>query len=328
MKLRALLLFLLAVGTTGCGLSDLQRHVPAVHMETFVREQRMVELTKRAVSAAETLAAVLGIVLAFWCWYEATEGASWARLARIYIVGMASSAFVLGSWNSNIGAPATVRWLGLWAERAVFDSNWQSDMPGPWAEYFRLGGKVSSLALRLFAVQGGALGDEGANEPGAAEASYPAAIAHWLDSGFGAVFIQINSVFAFVLGILVRDVQAWLVGFYTLIGPFCALTLMLPSTRAIFGGWLRAYGSVCLWSLLLRVNEAFAMMWVDVFRGAVPAFADSVSPGGAVAVAAAIESGAMGLLVLNLLISVGYLTVPVAAHLLVSAAGRPFRGVV
>ncbi|HKC11713.1 MAG TPA: hypothetical protein VKI41_06610, partial [Vicinamibacteria bacterium] len=142
MKLRALLLFLLAVGTTGCGLSDLQRHVPAVHMETFVREQRMVELTKRAVSAAETLAAVLGIVLAFWCWYEATEGASWARLARIYIVGMASSAFVLGSWNSNIGAPATVRWLGLWAERAVFDSNWQSDMPGPWAEYFRLGGKV------------------------------------------------------------------------------------------------------------------------------------------------------------------------------------------
>jgi hypothetical protein len=69
------------------------------------------------------------------------------------------------------------------------------------------------------------------------------------------------------------------------------------------------------------------MVWVDVFRGAVPAFGDNVSPGGAVAVAAAIESGAMGLLVLNLLISMGYLTVPVAAHLLVSAAGRPFRGV-
>jgi hypothetical protein len=325
---RVLLVVLTAALTIGCALSDLPRHVPAVQMETFVRNERMVELTKRAVTSAETLAAVLGIVLGFVCWYQATEGASWGRLARTYVVGMAGCAFVLGSWNVGVGVPATVRWLGLWAERAVFETNWQGDTPGPWAGYFRLGGKVSSLALRLFAVQGGALGDQGTGDPNSAEVSYPAAVAHWLDSGFGAVFLQINSVFAFVLGILVRDVQAWLVGFYTLVGPFCALALVLPASRAVFWGWLRAYGSVCLWSLLLRANEAFAMVWVDVFRGSVPAFADNASPGGALAVAVAIESGAMGLLVLNLLISLGYLTVPVAAHLLVNAAGRPFRGAV
>jgi hypothetical protein len=235
---------------------------------------------------------------------------------------MAGCAFVLGSWNASVGVPTTVRQLGLWAERAVFDTNWQRDTPGPWTGYFHLGGQVSTLALRLFEALGQQVGGEG----GSAEASYAAAVAHWLDSAFGAVFLQINSVFAFVLAILVRDVQAWLVGLYTLVGPFCAVGLMLPSTRAVFWGWLRAYGSLCLWSLLLRVNEAFAMVWVDVFRGAVPAFGDNATPGGMFAVAVAIESGSMGLLVLNLLISLGYLSVPVAAHMLVNAAGRPFRG--
>jgi hypothetical protein len=324
-KGRAILLLLAAGASEGCALSDLQRHIPAAPLETFVRHELMVALTNHAVGAAQALAAVLAIVLGFVCWYEATEGASWAKLARTYVMGMAGCAFVLGSWSSSVGVPATVRWLGLWAERAVFDTNWQADAPGPWKEYFRVGGRVSSLALRLFALQGGAAGGGDLTSPDSPEASYTAAIAHWVDSAFGAVFLQINSVFAFVLGILVRDVQAWLVGFYTLVGPFCVPALMLPTTRGIFWGWLRAYGSVCLWSLLLRVNEAFALVWLDVFRSVVPAFGDN-APGGAVAIAVALESGAMGLLVLNLLISLGYLAVPVAAHLLINAAGRPFRG--
>ena len=325
MKARVLLLLSLGVVTAGCALTDLQRNVPAVPMETFVRHAGMVELTKRAVSAADSLAAVLGIVLGFMCWYQATEGASWAKLGRTYVVGMVGCAFVLASWNASVGVPATVRWLGLWAERVVFDGNWQPDGAGPWAGYFRLSAKVSSLALRLFAVLGGAAPSE-VSDPTAPDIGYPAAIAHWLDSGSGALFLQVNSVFAFILGVFVRDVQAWLVGFYTLVGPLCAVSLLLPSTRSIFWGWLRAYGSVCLWSLLLRVNEAFAIVWVDVVRNAVPAFAENAYPGGPLAVAVAIESGGMGLLLLNLLISLGYLAVPVAAHLLVNGAGRPFRG--
>ena len=42
----------------------------------------------------------------------------------------------------------------------------------------------------------------------------------------------------------------------------------------------------------------------------------------------AIISGSTAMFVLNVVMVFGYLTVPVAAHMIVNGAGRPFRGVV
>ena len=91
-------------------------------------------------------------------------------------------------------------------------------------------------------------------------------------------------------------------------------------TRNVFLGWLRTYISVALWPVLFAFAERLALAipwsaWLGVADGAVDGW-DFISR---------IMQGEMMLLIFNITFFFVYLSIPIASHLIVSGASRPFR---
>ena len=101
-----------------------------------------------------------------------------------------------------------------------------------------------------------------------------------------------------------------------------APTVILPSTRGIFLGWVKAYGSLCLWPCLFGIMERIAdsLPWA-LFFGVIDT--KTLNP---IILADAVTQGVAMMFIGNLVFFFVYLAVPVAAWKLVNAVGQPFRG--
>lgn len=84
--------------------------------------------------------------------------------------------------------------------------------------------------------------------------------------------------------------------------------MILPSTRGIFHGWVKAYASFCLWPCLFGIMERIsdALPWATFFAGV---RTGSTAP---LALADAATQGAAMLLIGNVVFFFAYLSVPVA----------------
>lgn len=110
--------------------------------------------------------------------------------------------------------------------------------------------------------------------------------------------------------------------FYQMVGPLVVPFVILPQTRHVFIGWLRTFIALSLWPSLFALAERLAVAvpystWIGT---------DGYT-GGLISGIEVIMLGQFMFLVLNVVFFFVYLGIPVAAHLLVSGAARPFRGV-
>jgi len=122
--------------------------------------------------------------------------------------------------------------------------------------------------------------------------------------------------------VLLQSAQVWLLVFHFALGSLCAPMLILPSTRAVFWGWLRQYLSVCLWTpvlcvmdrVMLAVPAALGNAWLAAtWSNDLGRFAEGL-------VTAYVSSG-----IIAVLIALAYLSTPFTAYGLVNGLGRPFR---
>ena len=149
------------------------------------------------------------------------------------------------------------------------------------------------------------------------------AVAEWHTSWVGALLDWINSVGVLFMKMMLQVSHAWLVAFYTMIGPLAAMCLMTPWTRRIFWGYCRTYLSICLWPFLFAVAERVAQAVPFGYMFAVVRTAGTTSDPWIAA--AAVGRGGIMMLVCNVLFFFVYLGIPLAAARLVNAAGVPFR---
>jgi hypothetical protein len=102
--------------------------------------------------------------------------------------------------------------------------------------------------------------------------------------------------------------------------PIVAPMVILPQTRSVFLGWLRTYVSVALWPMFFAFAErlALAIPW-SAWIGAADEAVDGWQ------VVTSIFQGEMMLLIFNVAFFFVFLSIPIASHLIVSGAARPFR---
>jgi hypothetical protein len=146
---------------------------------------------------------------------------------------------------------------------------------------------------------------------------------YYLSFPIVAAAIALNATGIFVMRLILNVAFVWLVAFYKMVGPLAIPFVILPQTRSIFLGWLRTFASISLWPWLFALAERLAVAipystWIgtDLYSG------DIVSG------INVIVQGQIMFLAINVVFFFVYLGIPVAAHLLVSGAGRPFRGAV
>ena len=138
-----------------------------------------------------------------------------------------------------------------------------------------------------------------------------------------AAAIALNATGIFLMRLILNVAFVWLVAFYKMIGPLVVPFVILPQTRSIFFGWFRTFASIALWPWLFALAERLSVAipystWIgtDLYTG------DLVSG------INVIVQGQIMFLAINVVFFFVYLGIPIAAHLLVSGAGRPFRGAI
>jgi hypothetical protein len=135
-----------------------------------------------------------------------------------------------------------------------------------------------------------------------------------------AVMVAINSVAIYIMKMVMQVSYAWLISFYWMLTPIVAPMVILPQTRGVFIGWLKTYVSVALWPLFFAFAERLALAipwsaWIGATDGAANGFA----------VVSSILQSELMLLIFNATFFFVYLSIPIASHLIVSGASRPFR---
>lgn len=148
------------------------------------------------------------------------------------------------------------------------------------------------------------------------------AVAFLTSNPIGAWFLYLNSIAVLLMKMLLQASYAFLVAFYTMMGPLVAVTLIVPPWRKVFWAYLRLYLAIALWPAAWGLSErALDGIMEGWFRSTHGAY----TSGDPFLVAQALGSGACMTFIANCIFFFVYLSVPVATTLLVNAAGRPFR---
>jgi hypothetical protein len=148
------------------------------------------------------------------------------------------------------------------------------------------------------------------------------AFAWQLSSPYAAALIALNSIAIYIMKMVMQVSYAWLISFYWMLTPIVAPMVILPQTRGVFLGWLKTYISVALWPMFFAFAERLALaipwgIWLNASQGAQNTWD----------IATSIAQGQIMLLIFNITFFFVYLSIPLASHLIVSGAARPFRTV-
>jgi hypothetical protein len=135
-----------------------------------------------------------------------------------------------------------------------------------------------------------------------------------------AGLVGLNAIAIYIMKMVMQVSYAWLISFYWMMTPIVAPLVILPQTRGIFLGWLKAYVSVAMWPMLFAFAERLAIAipwsaWLGVRDGLTDAFE----------ITASIAQGEFMLLIFNITFFFVYLSIPIASYLIVAGASRPFR---
>ena len=305
MKNRLAGVLVLALLSTGCTAEILGR-MKGFDVVQIIQSQPVIEAVMKARNVGRILAGIEALILAFVCWYRIHVGAAWLSIAKDWLVGIVVCAFVLTTAGTSAGLEHWIWNLGVYLGQ-LFN-------PGTgflWENFDRA---VGTNADSILTIQKGLLGG---NTEGWRLAE---AFAWQLSSPYTAALIALNAIAIYVMKMVMQVTYAWLISFYWMAAPIVAPMVILPQTRGVFLGWLKTYVSVALWPMFFAFAERLALaipwsVWMNASQGAQDTWD----------IATSIAQGQIMLLIFNITFFLVYLSIPIASHLIVSGASRPFR---
>lgn len=316
MRVRILALAIAVLACSGCIAPEALGRMKGVGAEQMLAAPSVREAVAKGRTIGSGLAGSLTVLLGFVCWRKATEGESWVRLIQGYLGPTVACAYVIGFiGNETLG-------IDQWMLKGGLELGREFEPPSPfrhWADGVRL---VGTSIQRL--QQAVASGDLSAGPQSDEDLAAEAVAVHYA-SPIGAGWLFWNGVGVWAMALILQLAHAWLIAFYWILTPIVAPTIILPSTRGIFVGWLKAYGSLCLWPALFAIMERVgdALPWATFFANAQVGGQGSLTE-----LVKSVTQGAAMMTIGNILFFFAYLSVPVAAYGLVNAVGRPFRGAI
>jgi hypothetical protein len=304
-KLGRITIVALALGSTGC-TADVLGRLKGFDVLQIIQSQPVLEAVMRAKNIGLILAAVEALLLAFVCWYRIHAGGAWLSVAKDWLVGILVCAFVLTSAGTSAGLERWIWNVGVYLGQ-LFN-------PGTGFLWENFDKAVGTNADAITTLQDGAAGR------GSETWRLTEAFAWLLSSPYTAALVVLNAIAIYIMKMVMQISYAWLISFYWMAMPIAAPMVILPQTRGVFLGWLRTYVSVALWPMFFAFAERLALaipwsVWMQSSQGAEDPWD----------IATSIAQGQIMLLVFNITFFLVYLSIPVASHLLVAGASRPFR---
>jgi len=305
MKVRLLAIIALAVLSAGC--TEVLGRMEGLPLSVGLNQPLVNDAVRISATIGWQIAGALVILLGFHCWYRAMNGEPWIGLLKEYLGGLVVCIVLLATIPTGTGP---IQWIvdaGLYL-----------------GDRFKPGSQALLVLRQVITKYATILTEVVRRPPTPTEAAF-----RWIEAwqfymslpGF-AVIVGINTAAVFLMRLVVQAAFVWLIAFYKMIGPLVAPLVILPQTRHIFVGWLKTFISIALWPWLFALAERLTVAipystWVgtDVYNGSLVSGIE------------AMIQGQLMFLVLNVVFLLVYLGIPVAAHLLVSGAGRAFRGV-
>jgi hypothetical protein len=307
MRRRLPLVLLAALACSSC--TSVLGQLDGLPLQTGLKQALVTEAVGKAVGIGWQLASALIVLLGFHCWYRAHHGDPWIALLKDYLGGTVLCIVLLGGMQAGTGPVDWILKAGLFLGDSFSPGAHALDALNQVIN--RYGQIVLDVVQNPSAV------------PSAAPYRFVEAWQYYMSFPLVAAVIAANSVGIFIMRLILHVAFVWLVAFYRMIGPLAVPFVILPQTRHIFLGWFRTLVSVALWPWLFSLAERLAVAipystWIgtDLYAG------DAVSG------INVIFQGQLMFLAINVVFFFVYLGLPVAAHLLVSGAGRPFRGAV
>jgi hypothetical protein len=300
-------LVLAAAATSGC--TNVLGELDGLPLRVGLEQGLVTEAVAKAVAVGWKLASALVVLLGFHCWYRATHGDAWISLLKDYLGGIVVCVFFLASMQGGGGPVDWIQQAGLYL-----------------GDQFAPGNHALEAVSQIVARYGGIVLDVVQKPAGSSAQTafrFVEAWQYYMSFPLVAIAIAANTAGIFLMRLILHVAFVWLVAFYRMVGPLAVPFVILPQTRHVFLGWLRTFVSIALWPWLFALAERLALAipystWIgtDLYKG------DLVSG------INVIIQGQLMFLALNVVFFFVYLGIPIAAHLLVSGAGRPFRGAI
>jgi len=307
MKSRAAicLVIVLALVSSGC-TADVLGRMKGFDVIQIIQSAPVIEAVQRAKNIGRILAGIEALILAFVCWYRIHAGGHWLSITKDWFFGILVCAFILTSAGTSAGFEQWIWRVGVYLG--------QQFSPAQGFLIESLNNAVAANADAILTIQKGLLGD------GTEAWRLAEAFAFQLSAPMAAGLIALNAIAIYIMKMVMQVSYAWLISFYWMLTPIVAPMVILPQTRGVFIGWLETYVSVALWPMFFAFAERLALaipwaVWMNSSQGAQ----------GTWDIATSIAQGQIMLLVFNITFFFVYLSIPVASHLIVSGASRPFR---
>jgi hypothetical protein len=303
----------------GCLTPRALGRMQGLQAESLLRAPEVKRAIDNARALGGAMAGTLAIVFALYAGLLTSQGAGGDKggvggHVRSFLYGLVAAAYVIGSvGNPRFGVDQWIQEMG----RSLGNS--MKPSATPLGEYLQATSLLSTYVKELARRVGA--GEINATTP--EEAATAQAIAYWSMSPPGTALMVLNGTAIWFMAAILQSIHAWLIAFYTILLPLVAPCLVLPWTRRIFYGWVRAYVALCVWPMMFGICEIVvaAVKW-----GAFLGVADNAGGASLGRLAEQVVAAQGALVTTNVLFLFVYLSVPVASYMLVNAAGRPFRG--
>jgi hypothetical protein len=296
----------MALLSSGC-TADVLGRLKGFDVIQIIQSAPVAEAVQKAKVIGRTLAGMEALILAFVCWYRIHTGGHWLNVTKDWFLGILVCAFVLTTAGTSAGVEQWIWKVGVYLGEQFTPAK------GFLMENYNLA--VGRAAQTILMLQNLA-----ATNPGGSDGRVVEAVAWLYATPYVAVAVAINSVAIYVMKMVMQISYAWLISFYWMLTPIVAPMVILPQTRGVFVGWLKSFISICLWPMFFAFAERLALAipwnaWIGTTDGA----------GSPFAMVGSIVQSELMMIIFNVAFFFVYLSIPIASHLIVSGASRPFR---
>ena len=295
----------LALLSAGC-TADVLGRMKGFDVVQIINSAPVAEAVQKGKAIGSVLAGIEALILAFVSWYRIHTGAPWLTVTKEWFLGIFACALIL----STVGTPSGLeQWI--WKVGVYLGERFQPGQGFLMENFNKAVGQHSEVILKLQRI---------APELQPQTQRMVEAVAWQFSSPFAAGFVGLNAIAIYLMKMVMQVSYAWLISFYWMLTPLVAPMVILAQTRGVFLGWLKTYIAVALWPMFFAFAERLALAipwsaWLGEFDGGVSAWD----------MATRWFQGEIMLLIFNVAFFFVYLSIPVASHLIVSGASRPFR---
>jgi hypothetical protein len=298
-------ILLLALLSFGC-TADVLGRMKGFDVSQIILSQPVVEAVSRGKTIGTVLAGIEALILAFVCWYRIQAGGAWLSVAKDWLLGILTCAYILTAAGTGGGLE---RWL--WDVGVYLGEQFNPNKGFLMENYDQAVGQNAELILTIQRSIP-ALGED--------ERRLVEAVAWQFASPQMAGLVGLNAIAIYVMKMVMQVTYAWLIAFYWMLTPIVAPMVILPQTRNVFLGWLKTYVSVAFWPMLFAFAERLALAipwtaWIGSLDGSADPWAMTTN----------FLQGEIMLVIFNVTFFFVYLSIPIASYLLVSGASRPLK---